>query len=47
MQITVETLKAMAGDMALELRLKDAAIAQLEAELKELRDKNSDEPVKE
>lgn len=33
MQITVEELIAEAGQMALELRLKDKAIAELEARL--------------
>ena len=37
MQITPDQLMAEAGQMALELRLKDQAIAVLEAELARLR----------
>lgn len=37
MDITAEQLRAEAGDMALELRLKNRAIRALEAELAALR----------
>lgn len=44
MQITPDQLLAEAARMALELRLKDQALAALEAELAQLREAAAGEP---
>lgn len=43
MEITTEQLVAEAGQMALELRLKDRLIAELQAELAKLRAQETEE----
>jgi hypothetical protein len=47
MNITPEQLLAEAGQMALELRLKDRAIAVLEARITELEQRAVEEPTPE